>query len=174
MKKVTLIIICTLLGLRTIAQIPKSRVVDAAMPNGAIRLTNEQLKDYIRNNYKKSGVPLDKDNVYQIDGVIISFWDLHVNPQFKKSLEASQKEILGYLKWTDHNNVNFSKIITVKGVRYLEYEYQKYDEVFLRFQSEFDSNNDNICGIVQCKEPDRQKAEETLDNFLQTVHFKVQ
>lgn len=172
-EKVVLLILLISFNLSVaIGQAPKSEVVNADMPPGAKQLTKEQLSTFVRNNYKKYSIPLGKENTYQLDGLVISFWDLSVNPEFKKSLEASQSEILGYLKWTDRNVINFSKIVTINNIRFLEYEYQTGDEVYLRFQSEFDKKNRNICGVIQCKEPDKDKAQKTMDDFLKTVHFK--
>ncbi len=153
-------------------QAPTSEVVSANMPKGATKLSREQLTNYVHNNFKQSALPLEKENLYQLDGLIISFWDLSVNPEFKKSLQASQSEMLAVLKRNSENTINYSKIITVNNIQYLVYQYQKNDEVFLRFQSEFNKNNKNICGLIQFKKPDEDKAQKALQTFLESVHFK--
>ena len=153
-------------------QTPSSTVVTATMPQGATKPTKDELAKYIHDNYKRSQVPLDKTNTYKLNGLLISFWDLSINPPFKKSLEASQSEILGYLKQNSENTINYSKIITVNDIRFLVYVYQKGNEEYLRFQSEYNKDNKNICGLIQCKKPDEVEAEETLQTFLSTIHFK--
>jgi len=153
-------------------QAPSSEVVTAVMPKGAIKLTQDQLVRFTSKNYKSSAMPLNKENTYQLDGILISFWDLRVNQEFKKSLPASQKEILEVLRLNDFNKVNYSKIITVNNKQFLVYDYEIEDECYLRFQSEFNKQNKNICGLIQYKKPDEAKAEEALQTFLQSVHFK--
>jgi hypothetical protein len=172
MKNIVFLIIGSFCSLYAIGQTPASTVVDITIPKGASRLSHEQLTKYISNNFKRSGVPLNKENTYQLNGMIISFWDLSVNPKFKKSLKATQTEMLSTLKLVDNLIIINSQIITVNNVRFLEYEYQIEDEVYLRFQSAYNKNNKNICGIIQFKKPDEAKAHKALDDFLSTVHFK--
>jgi len=173
MKKIVFLIAG--LSLRLIVmgqQIPSSDVVDASMPNGAKLMTKEQVIDYTKRNYKRSEISPERKNIYQLDGLIISFWDLSVNPGFKKSLQASRAEMQELFSWNKEIVVNLSKIITVNNIQYLVYEYQKNDEAFLRFQSEFNKNDKNICGIIQFKKGDEDKAQAALQTFLGSVHFK--
>ena len=44
--------------------------------------------------------------------------------------------------------------------------------MFLRFQSEYNSKNRNICGIVQFKKTDENDAHAALKELLESVHFK--
>jgi len=117
---------------------------------------------------------INKENYYKLDGVLISFWDLSVNPEFKKTLQASQSEMLGYLARNKENTVNFSKIITVNNIQFLVCQYQKQNEVYLWFKSDFNKDNKDICGIIQFKKPDEDKAEKALKDLLQSMHFKDQ
>lgn len=171
MKKTIFLIGSLFFSLLAVGQAPASNVVIATMPKGATKLQGQQLSKFVHDNYKGLGIPLDKENTYKVDGILISFWDLYVNPGFKKSLQASQAEMLG-IRRLNKDTVNFSKIISVNNIHFLVYEYQKSNEVFLRFQSEFNKNNKNICGIVQFKKPDEVNAHKALDDFLSTVHFR--
>jgi len=53
----------------------------------------------------------------------------------------------------------------------LIYEYQKEDEVYLRFQTDFKKNK-NFGGIIQFKTSDEEKAQKALKELLQSVNFK--
>jgi hypothetical protein len=161
-----------LFGLKLSGQAPISEVVDATLPKGAKLLTKEQLIAYTKSNYKRSQIPTDKKNTYQLDGLLISVWDLSVNPGLKRSLQASQSEMLGYLKRNTENTINYSKIITVNNIQFLVCEYQKQDEVYLWFKSDYNKANKNISGVIQFKKPDQNKAEAALQTFLASVHFK--
>jgi hypothetical protein len=172
-QKITLFILGFFFSFYAMGQQPtSSEVVNAVMPKGATKLTGEQLSNYVCKNYIRPGIPLDKENTYQLDGLLISFWDLSVKPEFKKSLQDSQSEILAILKRNDENVINYSKIIAVNNIQFLVYEYQKSDEVYLWFRSDFNKNNENIIGTIQFKKPDEDKAQKALQTFLQTVHFK--
>jgi hypothetical protein len=173
MKNIVFLIIGLLISSQLIGQTPKSDVVSVRLPHGATSLTKEQLSKVAHNNFKRSGVPLDVENYYQLDGLIISFWDIEVNPDFNRSLEEIRSGMVAILK-RNNDTVNFSKIITVNNIQFLEYEYQKDDEVYLRFQSEFNKNHKNICGIIQFKKPDQDKAHKALQDLLQSIHFKDQ
>ena len=172
MKKISFLIIGLFISAFTSAQIPSSDVVSAAMPNGAKLLTKEQLQSFTKNNYKRSQIPTDKKNIYQLDGVLISFWDLSVNPGFERSLQASQSEMLGYLGRNSENTINYSKIIKVNNIQFLLCEYQKQDEVFLWVKSDLNKSNKYISGVVQFKKPDEDNAQRALETFLGSVHFK--
>jgi len=172
MKKILFLIAGLFLSLYAVGQVPSSNVVIATMPKGATKLTRDHLLNIVHNDYKRSSIPLDKENTYQLDGVLISFWDLSVNPEFKKSLKASQSEMLEYLGRNKENVVNYSKIISVNNIQYLVCEYQNNDEVYLWFKSDYNKKNKDINGVVQFKKPDEEKAHKALNDFLSTVHFK--
>jgi len=174
MKNITFFTICLFFSIHAIGQIPKSDVVSLSVPNGARSLTKEQLSKIVHNNFKRSGVPLNMENYYQLDGLIISFWDHeeNVSPEFQRSLEEIKSGMLGILK-QNNDTVNFSKIITINSIQFLVYEYQKEDEVYLRFQTGF-KNNKNFGGIIQFKKPDEAKANKALQDLLQSIRFKDQ
>jgi hypothetical protein len=173
MRKIILSIAFLFLSIFVFAQEnPNSTVVTARMPKGSVKLGKKELSKFLHENFKKSGVPLDKENTYQLDGIIISFWDLSVNPESKKSLKATQSEMLSVLKLNNDNVINYSKIISVNNIQYLVYEYQKDDEVYIWFRSDFNKDNKNINGTIQCKDQDKDKAHEVLKTFLESVHFK--
>lgn len=172
MKKIFLLIQSVLFCSLALCQpSPSSDVVTATMPAGSRLMSKKEVIDFTK-NYKRSQISPDRKNIYQSDGLIISFWDLSVNPGFKKSLEASRSEMLAVFKLDKEAVINFSKIIDINNIHFLVYEYQKGDEVFLRFQSEFNKSDKNICGIIQCKKPDEDKAQKALSELLNSVHFK--
>ena len=76
-----------------IGQVSSSEVVNASIPKGAKRILKDDLSNYLKNNYKHSQVPVEKADIFKLNEIIIGFWDLSVNPDFKKSLKDSQSEI---------------------------------------------------------------------------------
>ena len=173
MKKIFSLIAGLLFSLSVLGQpLPTSEVVNAAMPKGSRLLTKEQLISYINNNFKISQVPTDKVNLYLLDGLIISFWDLSVNPESKRTLQDSQSEVLEYVGRNKENVINYSKIVAFNNIQFLLFEYQKQDEVYLWFKSDYNKNNKDINGVIQFKKPYEAKAQAALQTFLGSVHFK--
>jgi alpha-amylase/alpha-mannosidase (GH57 family) len=170
MRNVVLFKVALLFSIYAIGQSPKSNVVSISAPAGAIQLTKEQASELIHANFKQSSIPLDKENYYQLNGIIMSFWDIEQDTEYKRSLEEIRSGMLGVLKYA-HDTVNFSKIITVNNSQFLVYEYQKDDEVYLWFQTDF-KNNKKSGGTLQFKKPDEAKAERALQDLLQSIHFK--
>jgi hypothetical protein len=175
-KKVVFSIIGLLFSFVGICQVPNSQVIDATLPKGTVSLSKEQASTMLHNNFKRYEVPtnskyLDIKNYYQMDGLLVAFWDDEVNPQFKRSLETIRSGIMGVFRYT-HDTVNFSKIITLNNINFLEYEFKKEDEVYLWFQSDVNKNDKNICGVIQFKKGNEDKAQKYLDDFLGTVRFK--
>ena len=131
MKKITFLIFGLCWSFKAISQqIPSSEVLTASMPPGSKLLTQDQLVKFTRKNFTRTPIPADKKNIYQLDGIIISFWDIEQDTEYKRSLEEIRSGMLGVLKYA-HDTVNFSKIITINNSQFLVYEYQKEDEVYL-------------------------------------------
>ncbi len=172
MKKISFLVAGLFLSHFAMSQVNgHSDVVNITIPKKAAKLTKEKLVTYTNSNYKRSQVPIDKENIYQIDGLIVSFWDVPASESNKRDLPVIQSEILGILKRNNENVINYSKIITVNNIQFLVFEYQKGDEVFLRFISEL-KNHKNLNGIIQFKKPDEDKAQEALKDLLGGMHFK--
>jgi hypothetical protein len=163
-------LICISISLHGVCQTPNSKIVNASMPVGTTALTKEQAAHLLHANFRRPSMPLNKDNYYRSDGLIVSFWDVEENPGFEKSLEDLRSGIIGLLK-ENKDSVNFSKIIKVNEMNFLVYEYQKDGEVHLWFQTDF-RNNKHFGGVIEFKETDEEKAHEYLDKFLKNVHFK--
>src|SRR6185503_5062436 len=172
MKKINLLIICFLLGYSAFGQVPSTETFGATVPKEAIKLDRDHVLSIAHKTLRQSYVAPGIENTYQLDGLVISYWGLSVSPDNTKSLEDSQKEILGLLKRNEGDIVKNSKIVTVNNIRFLVYEYHRGDDVSLRFQSELDKNHKNVNGLIQFKKPDEDKAHKALDDSLHTIHFK--
>jgi hypothetical protein len=172
MKNAFFLVFSLFLSTSVIAQAPKSKVVSISVPNDAISLTKEQASKVIHANFKRSGIPMDVENYYQLNGYVISFWDREEDPspESQKSLEEIKLAILHIMKNTP-DTVNFGKIITVNNIPFFVYEYQRENEVSLRFQTGY-RNNKTFGGIIQFKKPDEEKAQKTLQELLESIHFK--
>src|ERR1700741_246222 len=95
-------------------QAPSGETFNAAAPREAKKLTKERFLSIVRRDYKRSVISENHENIYQLDGLLISYWGLSVRPDYNKSLEASRSEMLGILKISPPKNiVDFSKIIVV-------------------------------------------------------------
>jgi hypothetical protein len=149
----------------------KSDVVNVILPHGTSVIEKGNIERTVHTNFKRTSIPFDKENYFQSDGLIISFWDDKVNPEFNRKLDDIQPGILAVLKY-NHDQVNFSKIITVNGMRFLIYEYEKDNEVDLRFQSEFDKNNRDVLGVIQFKKPNEERGQQYLQQLLQNMYHK--
>jgi hypothetical protein len=152
---------------------PSSNVVNLKVPERAVKLSTDDVQTFIKaNGFKHSQLAFEKRRkFYEVDGLIISFWDIPMNPTHKRSLQKMQDEGLGILKDDKENIIKFSKIESINNIQFLIYEYQKEDEVFLRFISD-ENNNKNLTGILEFKTSDEKKAEAVLQEFLQSMHFK--
>lgn len=145
------------------------------MPAGTTALTKEQVSQYMNSNFKRNGVPIDNkyldvSNYYKKDGLIISFWDFKIDTSYRVSLESIGAGILGLLK-RNKDTVNLYRIIKINGVKFLEYEYQQDNEIFLRFQSDADAKNQNICGLIQCRKPDEKKGAKLFAGVIAKYAF---
>jgi hypothetical protein len=155
---------------------PSSKIIDASMPAGTSMLTNDQMSQYMKSNFKRNGIPIDNKyldvtNYYKKEGLIISFWDFETDTSYRISLEGIGAGILGLLK-RNKDTVNLYRIVKINDIKFLEYEYQQDNEIFLRFQSDANAKNQNICGLIQCKKPDERIAQSYLQELLQSMHFK--
>jgi|GEM_PF-3444296 len=147
LKKINFLSIGFLFGLSAFGQAPSKETFGATAPKQAIKIDKEHLVTILHQSRRQSTVPTDNENTYQLDGLLISYWGLSVNADYHKTLEESQSEILGYLKGDKENNKVNSKIIAVNNIKFLIYEYQRNDQFYLRFKSEFDKNYHNINGV---------------------------
>jgi len=155
-----------------IAQALSKKTFSATVPKEAIKLDRGHALSLVHQNSRPSYTPPGIDNTYQLNGLIISYWGLSVPADYHKTLENTQTEILGYMKLGKPTPVVFSKIIAINNIRFLVYEYQRGDDLNLRFQSDFDRNRNSVNGLIQFKKPDEQKAQKALDDLLHTIHFK--
>ncbi|HTD98563.1 MAG TPA: hypothetical protein VK668_04730 [Mucilaginibacter sp.] len=172
MKRIIFLIAGLVFSISCMSQQPNlSSVVSIKLPDKAEKLNRTQSSSYLKENFKKSKVPLDKENIYIKDGVIISFWDLSVSGDNKRSLQNSKAELLEVLKIDKNLKVNEANIITINHNQFLVINYQEGDEVYLRFYSDY-KNNKNISGLIQFKKPDEDKAKGLLDTLLKTIQFK--
>jgi len=174
MKTFIFLSLCLFFSYFAYGQAPSDETFNAAAPRGAEKLTKERFRSIVHRDYKRSVISENHENIYQLDGLLISYWGLSVKPDYDKSLEASQAEMLEILKISPPKNiVDFSKIIVVNNIKFLVYQYHnEYDEFFLRFQSNFNKDHKNINGLIQFKKPDEEKAHAALQNLLRTIHFR--
>jgi hypothetical protein len=176
MKYVLIFLICSVLSARSFGQPPKSIVLDATMPRGSLAINKDQAASFLRENFKGHEIPIDNKyinnvNYYRQDGIIISFWDVETDIHDKKSLEDKGAGIMGLFR-RYNDTVIFHRIVTVNNIKFFEYEYQIGGEIYLRFQSDANTKNQTVCGLIQCKKPDEAEAQSYLQELLQSMHFK--
>ncbi|MBD1394891.1 hypothetical protein [Mucilaginibacter glaciei] len=178
MKTILLIIFALFFSLTAKSQYFKlNHGVYTIAPQAAKKLTKAEIANFITNDYKHSQIISKNELVYQSNHLLISYWDLFTNVEFRKSLEQIQKSMVNLLTNSEVSlkgtKITISKIITVNGTRYLILEYQMDDEVFLRFSSETKENGVNFNGIIQFKKPYEDEAQRALAEILPTIKFKI-
>jgi hypothetical protein len=171
MRCVLILGICSVLCIRSLCQHPQSNIVSINVPQDAISLSKEEAARTIHANFKRSSIPLGKENYYKVDGIIVSFWDHEENAIHENTLEEIRSGMLGILKRT-HDTVNISKIIKINDMQFLVYEFQNENEVHLVFQTDY-YKNANFGGMIEFKKPDEEKAQKILQELLQSIHFKA-
>jgi len=147
MKKILYLIAVLFFSIHVLGQASESSVVSVRLPKGASSLTKRQLSGLVHQNFKRSSIPLERENYYQLDGILIFFWDLSVNPGFKKGIANSKLELLGYLSRNKDNTIDYSKIINVNGIQFLICQYENHGEAYLWFKSECNSDDKYINGV---------------------------
>jgi len=170
MKRISFLVACMLFCLYATAQVDVNNVFTAMPPKNATSLTSEQLQTYLRSHFKVTLVPGNHETTYLADGVIVCFWDLKANPQYLKPLDSLQaRGVRGVSKSATLNDSHFE---TVNSVRFGVYEFQKEDEVYIRFGSEVNKNLQSMNGILQFKAADKDKAHQYLKDLLASMRFK--
>ncbi len=170
MKKIITLTIGLFFSFYVSAQEVSTDVFVAATPAGSTKLTGDALSKYLHSNFKITLVPSNYETTYLAGGVIICFWDLKADPAYKKTLEEVQIRMDAFLK--KNNTFVNSGIQTANNIRFLVWEYHNDDEVYIRFMSEYNNNNQSMDGIIQFKKPDEDKAQQALKDLLASMHFK--
>jgi hypothetical protein len=176
MKKVVLSLLGIFLVFEGICQPPKSIVLDATIPRGSLAINKDQAASFLRGNFKGHEIPIDNKqlnnvNYYTWDGMIISFWDVETDMHDKKSIEGKAAGIIDLFR-RFNDTVNFNRIVTINDIKFFEYEYQINGEIYLRFQSDANTKNQTVCGLIQCKQPDEPQAQSYLKELSQSMRFK--
>jgi len=162
--------ICMLFCVYADAQVDVNNVFTATPPKDATSLTGEQLQTYLRSHFTVTLVPGNHETTYLADGVIICFWDLKANPPYYKPIDSLQARMVrGSSK---NSTINYSRFETINNVRFGIYEFQKDDEVYIRFGSEVNKNLQSMNGILQFKAADKDKAHGYSKDLLASMHFK--
>jgi hypothetical protein len=145
------------------------------IPQNAQKLSSTQLSDYVKTNFKdyKPPIPLNSEHAYKINNVFLSYWDVNESSeQFKKPLKAVQSEALEGMSWNKAYVVNSSKIITVNNIQFLIINYQRGNDAFIKFDSEY-KNLTCLNGIIQFTKGNETEANQVLNDFLKTVNIDM-
>lgn len=94
MKRLAFLVAGLLFCLCAAAQVDVNNVYTAAAPVGATKLTTDEMRAYVRNNFKVSLVPGNHDFTYLADGIIICSWDLKANPQYVQPLDTLHMRVV--------------------------------------------------------------------------------
>ena len=172
MKRLAFFVTGMLFCLCAAAQVDVDNVYTATPPPGATKLTGEELKAYLRNNFKVTLVPTNNDFTYLADGVVICSWSLKADPQYVKPLDSLHaRNVRGARK---SSTLNSERIEAINGVRFsiCEFQHDEDGEVYIRFMSEFNKNLQNMNGILQFKTADKDKAHRYLKDLMESMRFK--
>ncbi|MBD1394089.1 hypothetical protein [Mucilaginibacter glaciei] len=173
MNKILIVFITTLISCSATAQnLSTIKRVDAVVPYGSKKMSKTDVSSFVKANFKYSEIDIDKAVVYQNNHLLISYWDIFANPDFRQKLEKVQKGIVYSIK-EDGHTLDYSKIITVNGIRYFVIQYEKNNESVIRFYSEIQPDGVNANGIIQFKKPYEEEAQKALQELLPTIKFKI-
>jgi len=176
MKKLHLIIACILYSLNSIGQQigTNDEVMQLTLPKGTSKINKEEYNDFMNKRYDKSSGVDFHDHVFKKNRLLIYYSNSSVSsPKFKRSLESSQRIMVGVFKqYSKTIVVDTAKIIVVNNIRFSIIEYHENDVFHIRFTSDYDKNLRFIVGFIEYKKSDQVEAEEYLKELLQSMHFK--
>jgi hypothetical protein len=170
MKKIHLIIACVFYSLHALAQ--QEEIMQLTLPKGAEKLNEKQLMAVSHDNFNENSAADFHAHIYKKDGILIYYHYFGVPKKMEKPLENTQMQMVYIIKHIPNTVVDKSKIIEVKGIRFLIIEYHENDNKYFKFISDFDQNSRQINGSIEYKEPDEDKARQYLQDLLQSLYFK--
>jgi len=151
---------------------PIDEVFTITLPKGTEKLTLQQFRDFSATKFSHTTEYLADDLYYKNNGLGISFRNMSESKIGKTSLESQQKAMPAYLKMNNAITVIDSKIITVNGIKFLIIKYKEYTDNFIRVTSDYDKNNRLLLGHIQYIDSDSTKANQFLQDLLNSMHFK--
>jgi hypothetical protein len=146
------------------------------MPIVAQKLTQQELADYVKSNFKDSAIPTDAENVYKINNILLSYWDWPVNTgEPKRTLEERKNLTLVSYNSFNKKHGNLFKdieanIITVNNIKYLIDKHSYNNDVYIWFFSE-DRKINSLLGLVQFTKGNEAQANQVLNDFLKSVNI---
>lgn len=149
-------------------------LMQLSLPKGTHKLSQQEYSDFITKRFTKPIIEDFHNHVYQKDNLLIYYSNSSVSsPKFKRSLESSQRIMVGVFKqYSKTIVVDTAKIITVNNIRFGLIRYHENDIWHIRFTSDYDNNLHFFSGFIEYKKPDTAEAEEYLKELLQSMHFR--
>ena len=153
------------------AQQPDSDIATVTLPKGAVKLTKEQAIDYVHKNYKHPIGFKNPNNVYSIDGTIVSFQDEINAGDYKLTLQDQKRQMESIFK-KSHGKSTQSEIVTVNHMSFFVFEYEENgSERDLSFLSDFKNNKAFYC-IVHYKASNINQAKNVFYSILNSFQYK--
>lgn len=151
---------------------PLDEVFTITLPKGTEKLTLQQFRDFGATKFSHTAEYFSDDLYYKNNGLGISFRNMSESKLGKTSLESQLKATPAYLKMNNAIKVIDSKIITVNSIKFLIIKYKEYTDNFIRITSDYDKNDRLLLGHIQYIDSDSTKADQFLQDLLNSMHFK--
>jgi hypothetical protein len=152
-------------------QLPKSNVANIIIPKEATKLTKEQTISLIKANFKHPKKISNYDNIYNIDGIVISVSD-EVNMQdYNYTIENQKAETESLYKRNKQGKIIQSKIISINNELFYVFEHEEDDEITLSFMCDFKNKKTFFCSL-NYKEINDDKAKNFFNMILKSFKYK--
>ena len=152
---------------------PIDEVFTITLPKGTEKLTLQQFRDFSATKFSHTTEYFSDDLYYKNNGLGISFRNMSESKLGKTSLESQLKSMPAYLKMNNAIKVIDAKIITVNGIKFLIIKYKEYTDNFIRITSDYDKSDRLLLGHIQYIDSDSIKADQFLQDLLNSMHFKI-
>ncbi|WP_158796036.1 hypothetical protein [Pedobacter sp. L105] len=153
-------------------QVYQSRILTLKLPSSAVKISlSEKTPDIGTEQYKVAAAKLaKKKNYYNINGMILGFWDQSITGISTQPLEQKKEELIGMNRRRNATNVS-GVIKTSNHIQFIILRYDQNDFSFYKFISE-NHNNQNILGFIQFRPADKNRATDLLTQVLNSIEFK--
>ncbi|WP_442591486.1 hypothetical protein ACSBL2_09675 [Pedobacter sp. AW31-3R] len=174
MKHISLFAVCMLFKISAFCQ-EGAAVLDLAFPEGTVKINKEQFIDFSTKRFPSpSSLTVTEFffNLYQKDNILVYLRNTMASVTGAYSLEIKQKEMVSLVGQAGYATDISFRILIFNEVRFLVVKYKHNGYYTFRFISDHDSKERYMYGDILFDMVDADKAEDYLQTFLKTMHFK--
>lgn len=175
MKTIIISLICSLTFIQQ--QEPLSSLVNIKPPRNNERLSKSQYSLLIKKRFGKNRT-IDEDvkNIYEIDGMILTFKDMILDNDYSKSnaksLPQIKDEMVEMMKHLHlKNNLDKAEIVKINNIDFFLFKTHLGDNYSYHFTSET-RNYKYIIGSIEFEKQDKERADKIFDDLIKSISFK--